>query len=117
MTESSTKKSFFSILLGRIDGIMAIVGLVALGFGAPYWLDDHYARASEVVQLKEQFEQQQLESRQFSVQQNIFALTNKYKDTSKMSIEDKINLQKLQDLLKRVNDRLEVLDKKLGLTP
>ncbi len=113
MTESAS--ALFDHVKSKVELYVGIGTLIGMIFGAPYFLDDHYAKASDQKNTASRLEQKILEDKYNAIESHIWAITDKFKNIDKAPKDVKDELRDLQSRKDRLKNRLDVLDKQLGV--
>ena|ERR1700693_2990758 len=100
--------------IGFYSSALALAGMI---FSAPYWLDAHYASASDFKSEKSRLEQKILGDRYEDLNKHIWSIQDHYKNLDKAPPETKQELRDLQDKKDRIKNRLDELDKQIGVSP
>jgi hypothetical protein len=113
VTEASS--AVFGYVKSRVElyvGIFTIIGMI---FGAPYFLDQHYAKASDLNATNSRLEQKILEDRYEALNGHIWSIQEHFKNINKAPDEIRKELSDLKDKKDRVKNRLDQLDKQIGV--
>lgn len=113
VTEASSV--VFDHIKSRVELYAAILAIVGSLFGGYFYFDSTYARASELRATDARLEQKILEDKLSAIESHIWSISDHFKNIDKAPQEIKDELRDLQSKKDRVKNRLDVLDKLLGV--
>jgi hypothetical protein len=105
----------FGHIKDKIELYATILAIIGSLFGGYFYLDSTYARASELRSTNDRLEQKILEDKMSAIESHIWAITDRYKNPDKTPQEIKDELRDLQSKKDRVKNRLDTLDKQIGV--
>ena len=114
---SAVSSSVYEHVKEKIGFYTSALVLAGMIFGAPYWLDNHYASAADLKSTNSRLEQKILEDKFSAIESHIWAIQDHYKNLDKAPPATKQELRDLQDKKDRIKNRLDVLDKEIGVSP
>lgn len=112
---TGASSAIFGRLKSRVELYIGIFTLVGMIFGAPYFLDNHYAKASDQQNTASKLEQKILEDKYSAIESHIWSIQDRFKNLDKAPKEVRDELRDLQNRKDRIKSRLDVLDKQLGV--
>lgn len=115
VTEASSV--VFEHVKSRVEMYVGIITIVSAIFGAPYFLDSHYAKAGDLKNTDSRLEQKILEDKFSAIESHVWSIQDHYKNIDKAPSEIKKELRDLQDKKARIKNRLDELDKQIGVSP
>jgi septal ring factor EnvC (AmiA/AmiB activator) len=113
----SSASALYGHFRSRVGFYISVLTIAGMIFGAPYWLDSHYAKASDLKNTDSRLEQKILEDKLNAIENHVWSIQDHYKNIDKAPQDIKDELRDLQSKKDRVKNRLDVLDKQIGVSP
>jgi peptidoglycan hydrolase CwlO-like protein len=113
-TEASS--AVFDHIKDKVEFYAMIVTFIGTLFGGYFWFDTTYAKASDLKNTDSRLEQKILEDRYESLDKHIWSIQDQYRNITKAPAEIRQELRDLQNKRDRVKNRLDEIDKQVGVS-
>jgi len=113
-TEASS--AVFDHIKAKVEFYAMIVTFIGTLFGGYFWFDTTYAKASDLKNTDSRLEQKILEDRYESLDKHIWSIQDQYRNITKAPAEIRQELRDLQSKRDRVKNRLEEIDRQIGVS-
>lgn len=114
VSSASALYGHFRSQIGFYISVLTIAGML---FGTPYFLDARYAKADDLKTSDARLEQKILSDKFGAIESHIWSIQEHFKNLDKAPQEVKDEIRDLQSRKDRIKNRLDVLDKQLGVSP